>query len=69
MSSFKYNDNFQMRRNYSLLFHTKLVHLAPLISLHLYKEPAFYSGLIYQFKCFKTLRSYCPAKIYSLRWN
>lgn len=40
MSSFKY-DNFQMQRNYSPLFHTKLVYLATLISLHLYKELAF----------------------------
>ena len=40
MSSFKYKDNFQIQRNYSPLFHTKLVYLATLISLHLYEELA-----------------------------
>lgn len=40
MSSFKYKDYFQIQHNYSPLFHTKLVYLAALISLHLDEELA-----------------------------
>lgn len=40
MSSFKYKDKLQIQRNYSPLFHTKLVHLATLISLHFFEELA-----------------------------
>lgn len=48
MSSFKYKDNFQMQRNYSPLFHTKLVYLAILISniLHLLEEQALCSVMV-----------------------